>query len=195
MVDMALLYKVCPVRCQTLASRLSISRYNQQGYSFPFFIGLAAVLGRIVRRWNQTGQKHAGDPDIAKNFLSSHQHFLWILVLCTYFYVGAKLADPNLNGRFNLLVPLILATVLAALEFKIAFTYADAPELLSDISLPTWIWETIARVSLITQARLAFLGLLGCFLLGMLKLFGEAPATRRLLGSRLFCGFVQVRMR
>lgn len=122
---------------------------------------LALGVGRIIRRWNQTGQKQAGSPDIVKTFLSPSHLLLWSLVILAYLYFGANLT----RGRGSNLPPLFWALsvtgVSAALSFKIAFTRADAPELLANVPLPTWALDVICMPPLIHQAQLVFASLLG----------------------------------
>ncbi|KOC15507.1 GPI ethanolamine phosphate transferase 2 [Aspergillus flavus AF70] len=49
--------------------------------SLPWFGAAAlAVSYRVLRRWNQTGQKFAAQPDITGSFFPSHQHTLWALL-------------------------------------------------------------------------------------------------------------------
>lgn len=80
---------------------------------------------RLLRRWNQSGQKYAGSPDIAL-FLRSYPSWLAFLVSATY---GAMVHDlrSTLPGRAATLetVAIISATAI----FKLIFTFNDAPEL------------------------------------------------------------------
>ncbi|KAL8795505.1 MAG: hypothetical protein Q9182_007532, partial [Xanthomendoza sp. 2 TL-2023] len=46
---------------------------------------------RVVRAWNQTGQKHASQSDIARGILPAHKDLLWMLVFATYVEVMGKL--------------------------------------------------------------------------------------------------------
>lgn len=110
---------------------------------------------RIVRVWNQTGQKHAGEPDIAKTILSAHNILLWLCVLATYLVVVLRLAQkamPWASRRLSLAASLALGVV--AVGFKAAFTKADAPELLDGLgfSMPRLMEEA----SLVAQARAVF---------------------------------------
>ena len=111
---------------------------------------------RIIRRWNQTGQKYSGDPDIAKNFLPTHNLILWSLVVATYLDLAQRLARRALM-RMSRLASTILATALclASFSFKVSYTKVDAPELLS--GLEGMIIAPVENVSLVTQAWTVFL--------------------------------------
>lgn len=118
------------------------------------------VLHRIVERWNQTGQKYAGAPDIVHEFLGPMAPFLWILILFTYATVASRIA-------YHLLRDLKLASVIAsavgiglcipALAFKLSFTASDAPELLAWLGVEPA--ATLQEIPLISTARLTFLGI------------------------------------
>ncbi len=110
---------------------------------------------RITRVWNQTGQKHAGEPDIAKTILSAYNILLWLCVLATYLVVVLRLAQkamPWASRRLSLAASLALGV--AAVGFKAAFTKADAPELLDGLgfSMP----RPMDEASLVAQARAVF---------------------------------------
>lgn len=116
--------------------------------------GLLAVL-RIVRAWNQTGQKHAGEPDIARTILPAHNLVLWLLILATYLDVVQRLARRAVPwASRHLSSAASLALGIAALGFKMAFTKADAPELLEGI--PCLLLRPLEEASLIGQARAFF---------------------------------------
>lgn len=116
--------------------------------------GILAAL-RIIRRWNQTGQKFAGEPDIARTFLSQHTELLWGLIGAAYVWNTHSLAYLGFPR-----LPRWIATVLAiflmilAVSFKIAFTNEDAPELIG--ASARTILDKTARWDLITRARLVF---------------------------------------
>ena len=115
------------------------------------------ATNRIVRRWNQTGQKWAGEPDIARAFLSTHNLLLWAVVIATFIDLVRRLTWYGLLGvdrRPTFLVALGLC--LSAFGFKVAFTSADAPELLAGI--PKYLWGRKDDGPLIKQARTVFAG-------------------------------------
>lgn len=121
----------------------------------PWFVASLLVLLRIVRVWNQTGQKHAGEPDIARTVLPAHNKLLWLLVLVTYLDVIQRLSRrvvPWASRHFATATSLALGT--AALGFKVAFTKADAPELLEGLGF--FVLRPMEEASLVAQARAVF---------------------------------------
>ncbi|KAL9031921.1 MAG: hypothetical protein Q9196_000117 [Gyalolechia fulgens] len=112
---------------------------------------------RVIRAWNQTGQKHAGRPDIARGLLSNHSYILWALVCIIYLALPGKMWFKSL-GQFGRTASFVYATVLCVvgLVFKIAFTTADAPELLEGLPIP----QILASFDLTRLARALFLGML-----------------------------------
>ncbi|KAG9235506.1 GPI ethanolamine phosphate transferas-like protein 2 [Amylocarpus encephaloides] len=117
-------------------------------------VGLLLVT-RIVRRWNQTGQKWTGEPDIAKTFFFEHRIFLWILVSITYLWNIQVFATTGFR-RFPKVVAGAIATSLAtaAVTFKLAFTHEDSPELLAGFTKT--MAENMEGISLVTRARIVF---------------------------------------
>ncbi|OOO05777.1 UPF0642 domain-containing protein [Aspergillus oryzae] len=99
--------------------------------SLPWFGAAAlAVSYRVLRRWNQTGQKFAAQPDITGSFFPSHQHTLWALVILTY-------ADTCLHLLFDLPASVLWRFIscmvtLAAFLFKLSLAASDSPELLGN---------------------------------------------------------------
>lgn len=120
------------------------------------FAALLLASLRILRAWNQTGQKHAGESDIARSFLPANNFLLWILVVATYVDVVQRLARravPWASRRLSTAASLALGV--AALGFKVAFTKADAPELLA--GLEQFVLRPMDEASLVAQARAVFL--------------------------------------
>ncbi|KAK0711618.1 alkaline-phosphatase-like protein [Lasiosphaeris hirsuta] len=125
--------------------------------------GLAVVLMlttvRLVRAWNQTGQKFAGEPDIVKIFLYTNPTLLWCLVGATYLWIHRELVY-GFNG-----IPKpfsysgVTALLLAAFTFKVAFTNEDAPELVIGLAKRVLELEPTQGHSLISRARAVFAGL------------------------------------
>lgn len=138
-----------------------LSRYAQS--SALLNLGAFGLLGalRVIRRWNQTGQKFAGEPDIARGFLSAHTEFLWGLIAATYIWNAQSLGTlgfPRLPRRTAIVLAFVLMVL--AVTFKLAFTNEDAPELISGWAM------TILRLSagwdLLTRARIAFQSIAIC---------------------------------
>ena len=122
----------------------------------PWFAASLLVLLRVVRVWNQTGQKHTGEPDIACTILPAHHMLLWFFVLVTYLDVTQRLsrrAVPWASRRFATAASLALG--IAAMGFKIAFTRGDTPELVPDLGYFLSA-APIEVASLIAQARAVF---------------------------------------
>ena len=144
----------------------------------PFLAVSLLALLRIIRVWNQTGQKHAGEPDIAGTILPAHNLSLWLLVLVTYLDVIQRLsrrAVPWASRQFATAASLALG--IAALGFKIAFTKADAPELLEGIEYI--VLRPMEKASLVAQARAVFTSIAI-----MAVLTGVPPAYQKIRGER-----------
>ncbi|GKT73265.1 GPI ethanolamine phosphate transferase [Colletotrichum tofieldiae] len=117
---------------------------------------LASTATRLMRGWNQTGQKHAGEPDIVKTFIAANPSLLWSLVSLTYFFLFAQILR-KLRGLPRALAIATSATVvLSAFTFKLAFTNEDAPELVT--GLPATLNALAQGLSLVTRARAVFAG-------------------------------------
>ncbi|KAF2868408.1 GPI ethanolamine phosphate transferas-like protein 2 [Massariosphaeria phaeospora] len=136
-------------------------------------------LHRIIRRWNQTGQKYAGAPDIVHSgiFSGSNSVVLWTLVGATYMDVTLRLSrhvarsiatfddstkapadDDDATDANRFLATLaVLPLGATAFVFKLAFTALDAPELTAGINIGLLQW--IVGVSLVDMARMVFGGL------------------------------------
>ncbi|KAJ9664995.1 major facilitator super transporter protein [Coniosporium apollinis] len=138
---------------------------------------LIPICLRIARRWNQTGQKHAGAPDIVNSFLAHHQIFLWLMISCTYILLalrlGLRLSVPNRSG--TTLVGRIVTAWLctAAFVFKLSFTARDAPELVE--GLPEAVVAGVLQLSLLGLARTVFWTLL----VGVLLLVGQRVSSEK----------------
>jgi ethanolaminephosphotransferase len=110
---------------------------------------------RIARRWNQTGQKFAGEPDIARTFLFGHRWTLWVLIGATYLWNLRSLAShsfPQLPRLASVAIATALAS--ASFTFKLAFTFEDSPELMIGPAL--YVVENDLGISLVTRARVVF---------------------------------------
>ena len=121
----------------------------------PCYAASLLVLLRVVRVWNQTGQKHAGEPDIARTVLPAHNMLLWLLVLITYGDVVQRLSRRAVPwASRSLATAASLALGVATLGFKLAFTKADTPELFA--GLEYLAVATLEEASLVAQARAVF---------------------------------------
>jgi len=115
-----------------------------------------AISYRILRRWNQTGQKFAAEPDIARNFFPRHQNILWALIILTYFDTCMRLCRNSPPS--NIWRSAAILTTIAAFFFKLVFVASDSPELL-DESLLSPIQKSLEGVPLILPARLVLCGI------------------------------------
>ncbi|KAK6210236.1 GPI ethanolamine phosphate transferase [Colletotrichum tabaci] len=118
---------------------------------------LALTATRLIRGWNQTGQKHAGEPDIVKTFIVANPSLLWALVSLAYLFLFAQILR-KLRGLPRILATATSATlILSAFTFKLAFTSEDAPELVT--GLPAFLNALTHGLSLVARARAVFIGL------------------------------------
>ncbi|KAL4737236.1 alkaline-phosphatase-like protein [Aspergillus similis] len=129
----------------------------------------AAILAfshRIIRRWNQTGQKFAAEPDIARIYLPSHRINLWLLVVVTYADVCLHLMDdfsPSMIWRL-----LCLAVTAMCFTFKLVFAAAESPELLNEATVQT-VATFLDGITLVQYARVAMGGIALLFMLIFVK--------------------------
>jgi ethanolaminephosphotransferase len=124
-------------------------------------MGLVLVLFGLTRRWNQTGQKYAGCPDLVSAVFSKRTWLLWTLVIGTYASISGSLSSRARlwNGSASTrIIP--VAVSVAAFTFKVAFTAADAPELLDGLPVIAPLLEITTHFGLLLLARVAFIGLL-----------------------------------
>ncbi|KAF1839033.1 GPI ethanolamine phosphate transferase 2 [Decorospora gaudefroyi] len=141
---------------------------------------MALAIHRIIRRWNQTGQKYAGADDIVNSgiFHGGNSIILWGVIGATYMDITIRLArhiarslatfdteqtvhnveieSTDQNRMFGTIAVLPLCGT--SLIFKLAFTAKDAPELTSGIS--TGMMERVEMLDLLGLARMVFGGLL-----------------------------------
>ncbi|OAQ90681.1 sulfatase [Purpureocillium lilacinum] len=114
----------------------------------------ALTMLRLIRSWNQTGQKFAGEPDTVKLLLAPNPQLLWTLI-CLAYVLAAFQTLPNLSA-----LPFILATsatsvlVSAVFAFKLAFTAEDAPELVTGFAKT--LNGRFEGQSLLSRARMVF---------------------------------------
>ncbi|KAH6603437.1 hypothetical protein Trco_008212 [Trichoderma cornu-damae] len=115
-----------------------------------------AALGalRLVRSWNQTGQKFAGEPDTVKAFLIPNPELLWALVTLAYVVVTVRTLQSLSGLPYVLATSLMPALFLATFTFKLAFTAEDAPELV--VGFARNLLDIFRGPSLILRARIIF---------------------------------------
>ncbi|KAI9842523.1 MAG: major facilitator super transporter protein [Thelocarpon superellum] len=137
---------------------------------------------RLTRRWNQTGQKLAGEPDIAGTFLATNPSIMWTLVIATYLDLLQRVARrgyPNSSPQVAWSISTTLC--LAAFSFKAAFTSADAPELLR--GLPRPFLENLQNAPLVVQSRTVFLSLALALIYGIAVYYIMGRGGRRKAGT------------
>jgi ethanolamine phosphate transferase 2 subunit G len=143
----------------------------------PISLLLVTVLFGIVRRWNQTGQKYAGDPDLLTQAITPNPFFLWTLIIITYSVFSRNLsqrATKWMGSKQMGILPVLV--VISAFLFKVAFTAADAPELTNQVLVLRPLVSFTHRYPLLNLARVCFTGLaqlLGC------AIYYEAPWKSR----------------
>ncbi|KAK4501656.1 hypothetical protein PRZ48_007465 [Zasmidium cellare] len=124
-------------------------------------VSATAILAvhRFCVRWNQTGQKHAGEPDIVHAFFPEAHVLMWVLILGAYACNGYFLVQRAFAGLLAPEIGVLIAVVLEvpAIVFKLNFTQADAPELVQ--GLAEQIRELSKPFDLVLQARVVFAGL------------------------------------
>ncbi|OTB02277.1 hypothetical protein M426DRAFT_322854 [Hypoxylon sp. CI-4A] len=119
-------------------------------------IGLLALGAmRIIRGWNQTGQKFAGEPDIVTDFMVSNPPLLWGLVIATYGMNSLQLFYDLGNIPTVISGSMVAGLVISAMSFKLAFTNEDAPELV--VGFARTLVNMSDGPSLVNRARAVFL--------------------------------------
>lgn len=136
---------------------------------------LAAL--RLIRSWNQTGQKFAGEPDTVKTFLIPNPELLWVIITLTYVVVTLS----TLQSLSSAGLPFILTTFVvpllfsATLAFKLAFTAEDAPELV--VGFAHRLLDILQGPSLIFRARIIFVLLAALFSFAVYRAKTGGPQT------------------
>jgi ethanolaminephosphotransferase len=174
---------------------------------YPKFIFHPAImvllLHRIIRRWNQTGQKYAGASDIVHSslFYGSNSIILWSLVGATYMDIMVKMSkhiarsiasvddgkkrgsvdfeSTDVNGFIGTLA--VLPLTATAFVFKLAFTAKDAPELTYGINEGLLQW--VGDLSLVGVAQMVFGGIALLATWQVFAEWGRSKARKRIQGS------------
>ncbi|EFR03310.1 GPI ethanolamine phosphate transferase 2 [Nannizzia gypsea CBS 118893] len=153
---------------------------RKSAYASAFIL---AALTRVMRRWNQTGQKFAGEPDIANTFFREHPNVLWLLILFTYtdlyqrLLPNTSIADPTSKLLSLLYLPLTSFSFI----FKVVFTDADAPELIRNTPFLPFLIKGVRGLSLVFQARVVLIGVLVC---SMYTMYLRATRNGNRTGAR-----------
>lgn len=140
-----------------------------------------AALYRVERRWNQTGQKFAAEPDIAHSF-TQHLILLWVFIFLSYIDTCRRIIKGSPFCQFTSFVlwsfmSAIITTV--AFTFKLAFTTADSPELVHSLSMLGSLGNFLNNYSLVLHARFVFLGTAAIVLVGIYALTSIASTDKQ----------------
>lgn len=115
---------------------------------------LALGTLRLIRGWNQTGQKFAGESDIVKRFILPNPPLLWILITASYVVTSLQLMISIRDFPYVVISSITSVLVSSAFTFKLAFTAEDAPELVTGLARK--INDTFHGQSLLSRARVVF---------------------------------------
>ncbi|KAJ5470866.1 Alkaline phosphatase-likealpha/beta/alpha [Penicillium desertorum] len=163
------------IKSQSSAKPVSHKRFGSLLYwSDKCTILVLATTQRLLRRWNQTGQKFAAEPDIARTFFARHPEIFWDLLILTYVDAGCHLLmSIPISGilKFGALAPAVLA-----FTFKLHFVTSESPELLDGTFISQIMKEWPYSLSLVLHARLVFYGLA---VVVLLALFGKRSRVPR----------------
>ncbi|PSR94205.1 alkaline-phosphatase-like protein [Coniella lustricola] len=118
---------------------------------------VASVTLRIIKGWNQTGQKFAGNPDIVKLILNPQPGLLWTLISIAYLWLHRELLQGFDGFPSSITVAGSTGLILVAFTFKLAFTNEDAPELVAGFARS--LLDISGDVSLFIRAQAVFVGL------------------------------------
>lgn len=150
-------------------SAATSTRATRQPQQHVFVVIIAVVAAftaiRLLRGWNQTGQKFAGEPDLVKTFLQPNPSLLWTLVTVTYAAIGQELVQGFALFPATVTAPAVAVLLLSALSFKLVFTFEDSPELVGSFAgtlvqlIEHLDGGSAGPVTLITRARIFFAGL------------------------------------
>lgn len=145
------------------------------------FASFAILLAhRVIQRWNQTGQKHAGAPDIVNHYLFPQPILLWTLVALTYTIVSLRIAytfSTSLDIHFSFGSLAAAFLTVPAMIFKVGFTSADAPELFYWLQGEEVEWLQQIPLVLVARAIFGILALQSCILLAKNRL--STPGIRK----------------
>ncbi|KKK25071.1 hypothetical protein ARAM_003137 [Aspergillus rambellii] len=132
--------------------------YGALATLFPKFSPvILAVSHRILRRWNQTGQKFAADPDISRTFFPNHPGSLWVLVALSYADISLHIIGHTSSSMAWRLLCFGVTTL--AFTFKLVFAASESPELISKPVLHN-VTVLLNQVPLLLYARLVLGGIM-----------------------------------
>ncbi|ETN40496.1 uncharacterized protein HMPREF1541_04773 [Cyphellophora europaea CBS 101466] len=144
---------------------LKTSRFHDPSHSSRHVgaagaLALTVLLSGLTKRWRTTGQKYAGAPSLLTTLVLPNPYLLWTLIFVTYSVHSRNLsarATSWLQSRHLGALPVLVS--MSTLVFKIAFTAADAPELVRSVLPLRPVLQLTQGYPLLNLARLAFFGL------------------------------------
>ncbi|KAJ5985138.1 hypothetical protein N7522_012334 [Penicillium canescens] len=148
----------------------SITLWSRNGIIIVF-----TITQRLLRRWNQTGQKFAAEPDIARTFFPRNPDIFWGLLILAYADAGIHLLRNLPVSGLPQLGALLLAVL--AFTFKLHFVASESPELLDGTFISQLVEKWPYSLSLVLHARIVFYGI-GVVILLALLAGTTARATR-----------------
>ncbi|KAK8017176.1 gpi ethanolamine phosphate transferase 2 [Apiospora marii] len=137
---------------------VTLSRTSRKKHTPGAIAIVALVAMRLIRGWNQTGQKFAGEPDIVKLFMTSNPQLLWALSFLTYLTTAFKLRHRLGQGLPRVItVPFVTVLISLALSFKVAFCSEDSPELI--VGFMKTVLGYLGEASLVRRAQAVFVAI------------------------------------
>lgn len=132
---------------------------------------------RVIRGWNQTGQKYAGAFDMTK-FLTTEGNggYLWALIMAYYSFLFAKTWNGN-GGVLKFIASLF--TVLASFVFKVNMALANGEY------VPSFLQHTVVPQDgdiaqrLVQMARLCFLAVGGFLFYELTEVYLQPNESKR----------------
>lgn len=159
---------------------LSARRKFKDGFDWVF----AMILIRVIRSWNQTGQKYAGSPDIA-SYLSVPEHapYLWFLIIAYYGSLFERLWKGSYS-HLNTILGFVISfmTVAAGIAFKANMAFEAGETVPVTIQKLTGLENADSDLNrLISLARLSFvtIGAGALYELSSIILGDDNPAVQK----------------
>ncbi|KAF2490399.1 alkaline phosphatase-like protein, partial [Lophium mytilinum] len=154
------------------------------------------ICVRLMRRWNQTGQKYAGAPDIVHSDFLNNPLMLWSLIGATYLATTLRLSrqvarsvseseddsEDGISEAHKLIGALVMMPLgFTAFLFKLGFTAKDAPELVEGMTSALLDW--VDSLSLVAISRAIFWGIGGSLLWLTINEWRKSRARKGARGS------------
>ncbi|KHN97666.1 Alkaline-phosphatase-like, core domain protein [Metarhizium album ARSEF 1941] len=130
----------------------AIRRTQAASGSLRYLLALSVI--RLVRSWNRTGQKFAGEADVVKLFISPNPPLLWTLIIASYLTASLQLMSSIHDLPYVAITSATSVLVSSAFTFKLAFTAEDSPELVT--SFAKKMNDAFHEQSLLSRARVVF---------------------------------------